>query len=137
MRKKKFVLKVPDMAEARIRELGERIKPVMEFKEEGRRYIKPVDIFAESFTWDPEPGSKATGLKSICDITTYHPYGYIGNFKPSVAQVILQIPREHLDKVIAFEIVKAPDEVPDNSTPEYEALDAGYHTATTRLYAQE
>jgi hypothetical protein len=137
MRKKKFVLKVPDMAEARIRELAERIKPVMEFKEEGRCYIKPVDIFAESFTWDPEQGSEATGLKPICDITTYHPYGYIGNFKPSVAQVILQIPREHLDKVIAFEIVKAPDEFPDNLTPEYEALDAGYHTATTRLYARE
>jgi hypothetical protein len=137
MRKKKFVLKVPEMSGARIRELAERIKPVMEFKEEGRCYIKPVDIFAESFTWDPEPATKALGLKSICDITTYHPYGYIGNFKPSVAQVILQIPREHLDKVIAFEIVKVPDEFPDNSSPEYEALDAGYHTARTRLYSRE
>ena len=125
------------MSEARIRELAERIKPVMEFREEGRSYIKPVDIFAESFTWDPEPAIKAPGLKPFCDITTYHSYGYIGYFKPSVAQVILQIPQEHLDKVIAFEIVKVPDEFPDEPSPEYEALDAGYHTATTRLYARE
>jgi len=72
LRKKKFVLKAPDMSEARIRELAERIKPVMEFREEGRCYIKPVDIFAESFTWDPEPAIKAPGLKPFCDITTYH-----------------------------------------------------------------
>ena len=137
MRKMKFALKVPEISKARIRQLAERITPVMEFKEKGRCYIKPVDIFKESFTWEPEPGSKATDLKAICDITTYHPYGYIGYFKPSVAQVISQIPREHLDKVIAFEIVKVPDEFPENSSPEYEALDAGYHTATTRLYARE
>ena len=137
MRKMKFALKVPEISKARIRQLAERITPVMEFKEKGRCYIKPVDIFKESFTWEPELVSKATGLKAICDITTYHHYGYIGYFKPSVAQVISQIPREHLDKVIAFEIVKVPDEFPENSSPEYEALDAGYHTATTRLYARE
>ena len=137
MRKKKFVLKVRDMPNGSVRVLAERIKPVMAFKEDGRCYVKPVDIFEDCFTWDPEPAGKATGLKAVCDITTYHPYGYIAYFKPSVAQVILQIPHEVLDKVIAFEIVKAPDEFPDNSSPEYEALDAGYHTATTRLYARE
>src|SRR5215470_10147015 len=94
MTKRKFVLNVPKMPGKRIRELAERIKPIVEFAEEGRCYVKPVHIFGESFTWQREPAGKATGLKPLCDITTYHPYGYIGYFKPSVAQVIVQIPAE-------------------------------------------
>ena len=100
--------KVPEMSERRILELAERIKPVVTFSEEGRCYIKPVDLFSESYLWDPQPTGKATELKVLCEIATYHPYGYYGSFKPSIAQVILQISPEHLDKVIAFEIVKHP-----------------------------
>jgi len=134
--KKKWVLEVPGLPEDRIRELALRIKPAVEFKREGRCYIKPVDVFAEAFTWDSEPASNATGLKPLCDITTYHPYGYYGFFKPSIAQVILQIPQEHLDTVIAFEIVKSPD-IPDGLDPESDVLNAGYHVATTRLYVRQ
>ena len=82
--KRKFVLKVPNLSGNRMVELAERIKPVMEFKEQGRCYIKPVDIFAESSAWDPEPAGRANGLKPLCDITTYHPYGYNCFFKPSI-----------------------------------------------------
>jgi hypothetical protein len=128
--------KVPEISERRILELAERIKPVVTFEEEGRCYIKPVDMFSESFTWDPEPASKAIGLKLLCDITTYHPYGYYGSFKPSVAQVILQIPAEHLDRVVAFEIVKHP-ETADDLDAESEIFNSGYHVATTRLYVRE
>lgn len=128
--------KVPEISERRILELAERIKPVVTFEQEGRCYIKPVDLFSESYTWDPEPASKANGLKLLCDITTYHPYGYYGSFKPSIAQVILQIPSEHLDKVVAFEIVKHP-ETPDDLDTESEIFNSGYHVATTRLYVRE
>ena len=131
----KWVLEVLDLPGDRLRELADRIKPVVDFQREGRCYIKPVDVFAEAFTWDAEPASKAADLKALCDITTYHPYGYYGFFKPSIAQVILQIPQEHLEKVIAFEIVKSPD-IPDGLDPESEVLNAGYHVATTRLYVR-
>jgi hypothetical protein len=128
--------RVPEMSDLRILELAQRIKPVVTFEEEGCCYIKPVDMFSESFTWDPEPASKATGLKLLCDITTYHPYGYYGSFKPSIAQVLLQIPSEHLGKVVAFEIVKHP-ETADDLDPESEIFNSGYHVATTRLYVRE
>ena len=127
---------VPKMPRRSIRKLAERIKPVVTFKDEGSCYIKPVDLFSESYSWDPEPAGKATGLKPLCDITTYHPYGYYGSFKPSIAQVILQIPKEHRDKVIAFEIVKYP-ETADDLDPESEIFNSGFHVATTRLYVQE
>jgi hypothetical protein len=100
-------------SELRLHELLERIKPVVTFKDRGRCYIKPVDSLSEAYTSDPEPTKKAVGLKPLCDITTYHPYSYYGVFRASVAQVILQIPSEHLDKVTAFEIVKYPETAED------------------------
>ena len=128
--------KVQGMSQQRIRELARQIKPVVTFKEEDSCYIKPVDPFSESYLWDPQPTDRATGLSVLCDITTYHPYGYYGSFKPSIAQVILQIPPEHLDKVIAFEIVKHP-ETADDLDSVNEIFNFGYHVATTRLYVRE
>lgn len=34
-----------------------------------------------------------------------HGYGYYGLFKPSVGEVIRQIPKDLLEKVVAFEII--------------------------------
>lgn len=127
---------VPGMSEQRILELARQIKPVVTFKEEGSCYIDPVDPFSESYLWDPQPADPATGLNVLCDITTYHPYGYYGSFKPSIAQVILQVPSEHLDRVVAFEIVKLPETVEDLEA-EGEIFNSGYHVATTRLYVRE
>lgn len=127
---------IPEVSEERIRELADRIKPVVQFARKGKCYIQPVDLFGVAYTWEPKPADKATGLKSLCDITTYHTYGYYGFFKPSVAEVLAQIPAEHLDKVVAFEIVRSPDTV-DDLNQEHEALNAGYHVAMTRLYIQE
>jgi hypothetical protein len=128
--------RVLEMSEQRILELARRIKPVVTFEGEGPCYIKPVDPFSESYLWDPQPTQRATGLSVLCDITTHHPYGYYGSFKPSIAQVLQQIPREHLDKVVAFEIVKFPKTV-DDLDPESEILNSGYHVATTRLYVRD
>ncbi len=131
--KKKWI---PDVPQARIRELFERIKPVVQFGQKGLCYIKPVDLFGVAYTWNPKPADRATGLKDLCDITTYHTFGYHGFFKPSIAEVLAQIPEEHLDKVVAFEIVSGP-ETTDDLNREGEALNAGYHVATTRLHVQE
>jgi hypothetical protein len=127
---------VQEMSEPRILELAKHIKPVVTFEEEGSCYIKSVDPFSESYLFDPQPTERATGLSALCDVTTYHPYGYYGSFKASIAQVILQIPPEHLDRVVAFEIVKHPEKV-DDLDAEDEIFNSGYHVATTRLYGRE
>ena len=126
---------IPKVPATRIAELADRIKPVIQFKRHGICYIEPVDLFNVAYTWDPKPAEEAKGLKVLCDITTYHGYGYYGCFKPSIAEVLAQIPAEHLDKVIAFEIVKSP-QTADDLNREPEALNAGYHVATTRLYVR-
>lgn len=127
---------IPEVSKERIRELAERIKPVVQFVRNGRCYIKPVDLFGIAYTWNPKSAGKATGLKPLCDITTYHTYGYYGMFKPSIAEVLAQIPAEHLDKVVAFEIVDSPKDA-DDLNRQSKAINAGYHVATTRLYVRE
>ena len=125
---------IPNVPRDQIIQLAKRIKPVYDFGQ--KYYIRPVDLFEIAYTWEPKSAKQATGLKTLCDIRTYHGFGYHGFFKPSIAEVLAQIPAEHLDKVVAFEIVDRPKDV-DDLNQEQEALNAGYHVATTRLYSSE
>lgn len=137
---------IPKVPKRRIQKLAERIKPVVRFAkgEEGLfrspkgfpYHIKQVDLFDVSYTWNVEPTNRVVDLKPLCEIRTYHGYGHYSLFKPSIAEVLAQIPAEHLDRVVAFEIVVAP-ETADDLNREGEACDAGYHVATTRLYTRE
>lgn len=119
---------IPEVPEERIRELAERIKPVI-----NGRYIKPVDLFKVAYTWDPKLAKRAVNLEPVRDITTYHTFGYYGFFKPSIAEVLAQIPADLLEKVVAFEIIGSPTTA-DDLNRESVALNAGYHVAVTRLY---
>ena len=101
---------------------------------------KPVvngDIVGTSYTWDPkyDEERKVPQLKPLADITTYHSYGYYGLFKPSIAEVLAQIPEVLLQRVVAFEIVDRP-ETAEDLNKHSEALNAGYHFATTRLFGE-
>ncbi|HEY4506152.1 MAG TPA: hypothetical protein VJJ24_01765 [Candidatus Paceibacterota bacterium] len=133
---------IPPITDEHLRELAGRIKPVIQFKHrgfrrKGRRYVKPVDLRGVAYTWDPKPARPARDLEPIVDITTYHSYGAPVFFKPSIAEVLAQIPAEYLDAVVAFEIVESPEHRDDLYRDGGEALNAGYHVATTRLYRRK
>jgi len=57
---------------------------------------------------------------------------YAGSFKPTVREVISQIPAEVRDEVVAF-LVDGTNTV-DDTNREREARDAGLHVAKTTLY---
>ncbi len=154
---------IPAITDERLAELVARIKPIVRMEriitedlkfEDGAKgfrmrpdpsgklqpwqtgelyYIEPVDPRGVAFSWDPIPTEKAMGIMPVRDITTYHSFGYYGNFKPSVAEVLAMIPQELVDEVVAFEIIKSP-ETADDLNRNSGARDAGYHVATTRLY---
>ena len=140
------VLEIPKVPKETIEELAKRIKPLFGFdvNVEGSSvplkdisfYIEEVKLFTQSFIWDPKPKEIALGLKPIGDIKTLHTYGYGGFFKPTIAEVLAQIPKECLDKVVAFEIVWSPDTTMDFKKFQ-KAYDAGYHMAVTRLYVKK
>lgn len=95
-------------------------------------YIETVDLYDVSYIYDPKPTDRATSLRPLCRITTYHIWEYFA-FRPSIAEVLAQIPSEHLDVVVAFEILNRT-EVTDGPDRGDESLDPDYHVATTRLY---
>lgn len=68
----------------------------------------------------------------LTEIRTLHTYGSPCFFKPSVAEVLAQIPDDMLEGVVAFE-TRGPSDVADMNR-ESEALNAGFHVARTRLY---
>lgn len=113
--------------------MAEIIKPTVRF---GKKlfYIKPVDLFNIAYLWSPKPDKEAveTNLYSLGEYTTYHEYGYYGLFKPSISEVLSQVPKDIQDKVVAFEIINLIDFDED-----LDALNDGYHVAKTRFYGEK
>lgn len=67
-------------------------------------------------------------------MSSFHTYGYYGFFKPSIGEVLAQIPADLIEMVRYFEIIESP-ETKDDMAKEPEAFYAGYHVAKTRLYS--
>jgi hypothetical protein len=126
---------VPKISDTKLKKLAKRIRPVVRFAEGAKGkfpdprgvlyYIKPVHLRTGAFTWAPKPGRKAGKLRLVDTIQTYHEYGAPSLFKPSVAEVLAQIPEKHLKNIVAFETGGA------------EFSSSGeHHVAPTQLYVR-
>jgi len=117
------MFEIPKITDEKLQELLLRIRPVLSFG--GKlSYIKSVDPRHIAFLWDPKPDGEAEDLVILRSIRTYHDYGHPSLFKPSIAEVLAQIPEDILDKVVAFETMR--DAVFDQ--------DRDCHEAVTVLY---
>ncbi len=126
---------IPKISDTRLKQLAKKIRPVVQGPNRILHYIKPVNLKETAFTWGPDLAEEATSLTLITTIRTFHTYGYYGFFKPSIAEVIAQIPTDLLDSVGAFE-THGPDMAEDFYQDEEtkNAFDKGFHTAKTVLY---
>lgn len=105
--------RIPEISNERLAQLHARIKPVVRgarttkgaVRHDGGHlyYIKDVDFRGVAFTWDPTLTEPAEGLRDLARIETTHTCGYYGFFKPSIAEVLAQIPVEFLDRCVAYE----------------------------------
>jgi hypothetical protein len=117
---------IPKVPASEIRTRAAHIRPVVSFPIIGNCYIWNVDLFQEAFTRGAWPKRPALGLKWVHNIRTYHVCQEDDIFRPSVAEVLAQIPFEYLNKTKAFRVVEV--------THDADACVAGYHTALTSLY---
>lgn len=124
---------IPQITDYRLAELAKRIRPVEQSGPIDFYYLKPCDLRCEAFTWDAKRGKKAPMLREIGRVRTLHTYGYYGFFKPTIAEVLAQIPEELLGDAIAFKI-KGPQDT-DDLNDDKEALNQGFHVARTIIYA--
>lgn len=134
LQEEEIVYSIPKVPETDIRCRAKRIKPVIRTGEY-QFYIKEVDLFTQAFTWHPSLRFRAKGLAPLAKIHTIHSYGYYGFFKPSIAEVLAQIPFEYLDDTVAFE-VHGPHTVYDLNEQK-DIVDGGFHLAVTTLYSQD
>lgn len=112
--------------------LAKRIRPLKRFDGILRRVKSPKGMDRLSmeylrqtaFLWDPRPGKVAINIKPLKVITTMHSYGAPSFFKPSIAEVLADIPDSLRDHVVAFEV----------NDPR---LTGDCHLASTTLYVKE
>jgi hypothetical protein len=124
---------VPEISDKKIEFLLKKMKPVGKntANDSCLCYMKECDPRNQAFTWSPEYSEKAEGLIELTSIKTHHYCGYYGFFKPSIAEVLAQIPDEYIDKVVAFETITGEHDGED----EVKILrDGRGHLATTVLY---
>lgn len=129
---------IPKMSNGDIAKWYATIKPIV--KNEGKptylRELSDSELENVAYTWLNEPedyGDIAdfTKLSVLADVKMLHGWGYYGFFKPSVGEVIRQIPKEYLEKVVAFEIIAGA--IGMNTIFNAE-LNAGFHVSIVRLY---
>jgi len=70
-------------------------------------------------------------LSFLADVKMLHRWGYPAFFKPSVEEVIRQIPKEYLNKAVAFEIIAGGIGI---NSIYCEEFIAGFHVSVVRLY---
>jgi hypothetical protein len=104
-------------------------------KEAGDRlyWITDVNPKNVAFTWEAIPIGVAAGLKELRCVTTYHTYSYYGFFKPSVYEVLAQIPGDIKDRVVAFQTEANGERITDDVL----TSDQKYHKGKTTFYALE
>jgi hypothetical protein len=125
---------VPEISDTKLNELIKNIVPVIRRGNELYN-IKITDLRNISYTWDPILTDTYKNLKEVARIKTDHYCGYYALFKPSIAEVLAQIPEYLLNKVCAFEIINDIDSGTDDEIKIYDYGNG--HQATTILYEME
>lgn len=125
----------PSITSRELRRRVARIKPVLRFAYgEGGPFLHPQGFLHFLVGVDPrhtpliegvEPKSRAEGLVCVATIDTYHTFSVYRLFRPSIAEVLAQIPAELIDTVTAFEVPVGVTNV--RKVP-------GFHIARTTLY---
>lgn len=117
---------IPEISDAELTELLAQIKPLVRDEQGHRHTIAPVDPRRTAFTWDPKFVEMVEPGPVLAEFDTYHSFGAPALFKPSLAEVLAQIPRDLRPYVQAFEL----------DTETAEIWDEGYHVASVTLYAE-
>lgn len=130
---------IPKISNEKIQEMLNKMAPVVkgEREEESQElfWIEIPHAREVSFIWSPVLKGKAVGLKKVSSIQTFHSYGYYSFFKPSLAEVLSQIPEQYLDgSVVAFETI-GPRDISDIKK-QWDVVQAGFHVAETILYGK-
>jgi len=135
-------LSIPQISDEELMRRYLKIKPIAEVGN-GKYWLKNYSIDEmrnTSYFWNlfadrRELVGEALSCHDHHDFQCLHTFGYHGFFKPSVAEVLAQIPEEALKHftIDAFEIIDRPTSSGDLNKYR-QALKQGFHVSVVRLY---
>ena len=114
-----------------------RIKPIVSI-DELYYYLKRYNVSMmrnQSYLWNADKDIRSqvdmTGAETIAEFPCYPPYGYVGLFKPSIAEVLQQFPDDVLNEANAFYMTSSPETIFDLNM-QSEIVNAGCHKSTVK-----
>jgi len=122
---------VPEITDGKLCWLVSSIIPVV--REDNKLYkIEIPDLRETAYTWEPKITKEYLDLQEITRIKTHHYCSYYGFFKPSIAEVLSQIPEKLIEEIDAFEIIQDTNSGNDTEIKIFKKGNG--HLATTILY---
>ena len=136
-----YNVSIPKISDEELAKRYQQIKPIVKIN--GVKYWLRDFSFDElksiSYLWNREKDKREkvdmSTLKEYpdWDFECLHIYGYPGMFKPSIAEVLAQIPEDEAIWAVAFEIIGTP-QTSDDFHRNRNAFRQGFHSSIVRLY---
>ena len=139
-----YKVSIPDISKEELLARYKRIKPIVEI--DGKKYFlrefTEKELTDVSYIWNAaEDKRELVDMSQYvprleCDFECIHEYGHYALFKPSIAEVLAQIPERELKYVDAFEIIESPKTSEDFNKNKI-VFDNGFHISKVRLYTSK
>lgn len=132
-------LVIPKITDERLEQLYKFLKPIVTIEEMKYllREFTLSELRGQSYIWNKSEDKREkvdqAKLEKIDDFLCLHTWGYYGLFKPSVAEVLSQVPEELAMQGNTFEIVESP-ETRDDVFRYPEVINNGFHLSKVRVY---
>ena len=132
-------LQIPIINDKRLKELYQLLKPIVTIDE--MKYLLREYTLQElkntSYIWNCHEDIRnivdTKKLEVVDDFLCLHTYGYYGLFKPSIAEILSQVPENVIEHANAFEIIEQP-ETREDIFKYKNAVNNGFHLSKVRAY---
>jgi hypothetical protein len=132
-------LVIPEIDDKRLAELYRMLKPIVTI-DEIKYLLKKFTLEQlrnQSYIWNRQEDKREivdpSKLEPVEDFLCLHTYGYYGLFKPSIAEVLSQVPEKTIYEANTFEIIESP-ETREDVFRYPEVVDNGFHLSKVRSY---
>lgn len=128
---------LPYLTDEELLAIYRRIKLIVLFKEI-YYYLKRYNVSMmrnQSYLWNLDKDIRGqvdmTGAETIVEFPCYHTYGYVGFFKPSIAEVLQQFPDDVLNDANVFYMTSPPETTFDLNM-QSKIVNAGCHQSIVK-----
>lgn len=132
-------MEIPEIDDKRLKELYQLLKPIVTIDEIKYllREFTLHELRNQSYIWDSKEDKRdvvdSSKLEIVDDFLCLHTWGYYGLFKPSIAEVLSQAPKNVIEQANTFEIIERPETLEDVFKYK-EVIDNGFHLSKVRTY---